>query len=219
MTAQRAEEHVGTGARHHVSHFISNPANMITAARILASPIAFAFILASSDSRGASWWAFALGWIFAATDLLDGWLARKFNLISRTGAFLDPLADKIVVIGAMICLVVVDRYHWIPVALIALREVVITGFRSYWVKRNRAVPARKLGKYKSIFQGVALQLALFPPFENQDVLVQVGLWFAVAFTLYSGLRYLLDGSAATRVSGNIDEGRIDGALTNDGITD
>lgn len=190
---------------HHISHFLSNPANMITAARIAASPIPFLLILASEDTGGASWWAFVLGWIFAATDLIDGWLARKYDLISRTGAFLDPLADKIVVLGAMFCLVAVDRYHWIPVALITIREAVITGFRSYWVKKNRAVPARKLGKYKSIFQGLALQAALFPPFEDQNLLVQAGLWFAVAFTLYSGLQYLLDGSAATRVSGNIDE--------------
>ena len=105
----------------------------------------------------------------------------------------------------MSCLVVVDRYHWIPVGLIALREVVITGFRSYWVKHNRAVPARKSGKYKSIVQGLALQAALFPPLVEANFIVTAFLWFAVAFTLYSGGRYLADGSSATRVSGNIDE--------------
>ncbi len=192
---------------HHVGHFVSNPANLITTARIVASPIPFALILANEDVGGASWLAFALGWIFAGTDLLDGWLARRYDLISRSGAFLDPLADKIVVLGAMVCLVVVDRYSWIPVALIAVREAIITGFRSYWVKQNRSVPARKLGKWKSIFQGLALQAALFPPFVDAEFIVQILLWFAVAFTLYSGLQYLLDGSAGTRLSGNINEGR------------
>lgn len=200
-----ASEVRDVGVMHHLGHFVANPANLITAARILASPIAFLLILANDDTGGASWTVFVLGWIFAASDLLDGWLARKFDLISRSGAFLDPLADKIVVIGAMICLVVVDRYSWIPVALIAVREVVITGFRSYWVKHNRAVPARKSGKYKSIVQGLALQAALFPPFVNLDIVVTAMLWFAVAFTLYSGARYLADGSGATRTSGNIDE--------------
>lgn len=195
-----------TGALHHVGHFFANPANLITTARIVASPLAFFLILANDDVGGATWLGFALGWIFAATDLLDGWLARKYNLISRSGAFLDPLADKIVVIGAMFCFVAIDRYGWIPVALITIREVVITGFRSYWVRHNRAVPARKLGKWKSIFQGVALQAALFPPLVDADFIVQALLWFVVAFTLYSGLRYLLDGAAATRASGNIDEG-------------
>lgn len=190
---------------HHIGHFIANPANLITAARILASPVAFWLVLANEDTRGASWIGFALGFILAASDLLDGWLARTYNLISRSGAFLDPLADKIVVIGASICLVIVDRYHWIPVALIVIREVVITGFRSYWVKRNRAVPARKSGKYKSIVQGLALLAALFPPFADADIVVIGLLWFGVAFTLYSGARYLADGSAATRTSGDIDE--------------
>ncbi len=200
-----ANDAAAVGALHHIGHFLANPANLITGARILASPIAFLLILANNDTGGASWTVFVLGWIFAATDLLDGWLARRFDLISRSGAFLDPLADKIVVIGAMICLVVVDRYHWLPVALIAVREVVITGFRSYWVKHNRAVPARKSGKYKSIVQGLALQAALFPPLVDADLIVTGMLWFAVAFTVYSGGRYLADGSGSTRLSGNIDE--------------
>ncbi len=195
----------GGGVLHHTGHFVANPANLITVARIAASPIPFAMILASRDTGGASWGVFILGWVFAATDLLDGALARRFNLVSRSGAFLDPLADKIVVLGAMFCLVAVDRYGWIPVALIALREAVITGYRGYWVRKNRAVPARTLGKYKSIVQGLALQAALFPPFESANGLVQLMLWLAVAFTLYSGLLYLLDGSAATRASGNLNE--------------
>lgn len=192
-------------ATHHISRFITNPANMITTARILAAPVAFAFILVNDATGGASWVGFVLGWVFAATDLLDGWLARKFNLISRSGAFLDPLADKVVVLGAMACFVVVDRYSVIPVVLTWIRELVITGFRSYWVRLGRSVPARKLGKWKSIIQGVALQAALFPPFLDVDWLVIGLLWVAVGVTLYSGLRYLLDGSATTRVSGNIDE--------------
>lgn len=193
------------GVLHHTGHFVSNPANLVTVARIAASPIPFAMILSSRDSGGASWAAFVLGWVFAATDLLDGALARRFDFVSRSGAFLDPLADKIVVLGAMFCFVAVDRYSWIPVALITIREAMITGFRGYWVRKRRAVPARTLGKYKSIVQGLALQAALFPPFETADLVVQGALWLAVAFTLYSGMLYLLDGSAATRMSGNLNE--------------
>jgi len=195
----------GGGVLHHTGHFVANPANLITVARIAASPIPFVMILSSRDTGGSSWPAFILGWIFAATDLLDGEIARRFNLVSRSGAFLDPLADKIVVLGAMYCLVAVDRYGWIPVALITIREVVITGFRSYWVRKNRAVPARTLGKYKSIVQGLALLAALFPPFKDAEIVVAAALWLAVAFTLYSGWLYLMDGSAATRLSGNLNE--------------
>ena len=100
-----------------------NPANLITAARIAASPLLFWAILASDDSLGTSWLAFVLGWTFGASDFLDGYLARRFNWISRSGAFLDPLADKIVVLGSMFALVAVDRYWWLPVGLIAIREL------------------------------------------------------------------------------------------------
>ncbi|MGI9607717.1 MAG: CDP-diacylglycerol--glycerol-3-phosphate 3-phosphatidyltransferase [Acidimicrobiales bacterium] len=190
---------------HHSGHFVTNPANLITVARIAASPLLFAAVLANEDSGGASWFAFTLGWIFAATDLLDGELARRFDMVSRSGAFLDPLADKIVVLGSMFCLVAVDRYGWIPVALITVREAGITVYRSYWVRQGRTVPARTLGKYKSIIQGLALIAAVFPPWESSNLIVPALLWLAVAFTLYSGLMYLIDGSAATRASGNLNE--------------
>jgi len=190
---------------HHSSHFVRNPANLITVARIAASPVLFAAILSSDDRSGTSWLAFVLGWVFAASDLLDGILARRFDWVSRSGAFLDPLADKIVVLGAMFCLFAVDRYGWIPVALVTIRELVITLFRSYWVRKGLAVPARTTAKYKSIIQGLALAAAVFPPWEDRQTLIDVLLWIAVVFTLYSGALYLFDGSAATRTSGNLNE--------------
>ncbi len=192
-------------AMHHVRHFITNPANLITTARIAASPLLFAAILGAEAENGTSWFAFALGLIFAATDMLDGGLARRYHWISRSGAFLDPLADKIVVLGSMFCLVAVGRYWWLPVAIVTVRELVITGFRSYWVKNGRSVPARTTAKYKSLIQGVALAAAVFPPLRDTQVVVDILLWVAVAFTVYSGALYLLDGSAATRASGNLHE--------------
>ncbi len=192
-------------ARHHVRHFLTNPANLITSARIAASPVLFVAILDAEPTRGTSWLAFILGIVFAASDYLDGLLARRYEWISRSGAFLDPLADKIVVLGSMFCLVAIDRYGWVPVALITVRELMITGFRSYWVKNGRTVPARTLGKYKSIVQGVALALAVFPPLQDSQTVVDILLWIAVAFTLYSGALYLFDGSAATRMSGDLHE--------------
>lgn len=201
MTTRSARQSV----RHHGAHFVSNPANLITVARIAASPLLFAAILGNEEAGGTSWFAFALGWIFAATDLLDGRLARRFNWVSRSGAFLDPLADKIVVLGAMVSLWAVGRYWWLPVLMIAARELVITLYRSYWVQRGLAVPARTLGKYKSLLQGLAIAAAVFPPWEDSQIVVPLMLWIAVAFTLYSGVLYLIDGSAATRTSGSLHE--------------
>ncbi len=190
---------------HHSSHFLRNPANLITVARIAASPILFTAILASEDRGGTSWLAFVLGWIFAASDLLDGELARRYGWVSRSGAFLDPLADKIVVLGSMFCLVAVDRYGWIPVAVVTVREIAITLIRVYWVRKGLAIPARTTAKYKSLIQGLALAAAVFPPWETNDTLINTLLWIAVAFTLYSGALYLFDGSAATRTSGNLND--------------
>lgn len=188
---------------HHTTRFLMNPANLITAARIAASPLLFWAILASEESLGTSWLAFVLGWTFGASDFLDGYLARRFNWVSRSGAFLDPLADKIVVIGAMFALVAVDRYWWLPVGLITIRELVITVFRTYWVREGLAVPARKLGKYKSFVQGLAIVAAVYPPWETSTLIVDLLLWVSVGFTLYSGALYLFDGSAATRTGSEL----------------
>jgi len=186
------------GVVHHSVHFLRNPANLITSARLAASPLLFAAILNAEDQNGASWLAFTLGWVFGFTDWLDGYLARAHGWISRSGAFLDPLADKVVVIGCFLSLWFIERYWWVPVILVIVREVVITFFRSYWVRKGLAVPARTLGKYKSFVQGLAIVAAVFPPWEDQTLVADLLLWAAVGLTMYSGLLYLLDGSAATR---------------------
>ena len=98
-------------------------------------------------------------WIgLAATDGLDGWLARRMGT-TRSGAFLDPLADKALVLGAMWAVVAIDGFWWLPVALITGRELAISGFRSYWGRRGLAVPATFWAKVKTVVQAVAVGLA------------------------------------------------------------
>ncbi|MCE2531542.1 MAG: CDP-alcohol phosphatidyltransferase family protein [Acidimicrobiia bacterium] len=104
---------------------LSTPANIITLARIGASPVLFWLILRARDDGGASWLAVAVALVFAASDAWDGHLARNTGTVTRTGAFLDPLADKIVVLGSMASLAAIGRVSWIPVALIAAREVAL----------------------------------------------------------------------------------------------
>ena len=180
----------------------ATPANILTLSRILLAPPLFAIILMADDTRGASWAAFAIGLFVAITDNLDGKLARRQGT-TRSGAFLDPLADKIVVLGVMVCLVRVDRYWWVPVALIAARELAVSVWRTYWARRGVSIPARRSAKYKTLVQGIALLLAVLPPLEDADAFHAVMLWTAVGFTLLTGAQYALDGQRSMNRTGEI----------------
>jgi CDP-diacylglycerol--glycerol-3-phosphate 3-phosphatidyltransferase len=176
---------------------LATPANAITMTRLLISPPLWALIVA----RGPSYLALVLWILLASTDGLDGWVARRMGT-TRSGAFLDPLADKALVIGAMWAVVAAGEFWWIPVALITARELAISAFRSYWGRRGLAVPATFLAKVKTAVQSVAVGIALFPPIvHDAPRLVDLGLWLAVVLTLVTGAQYLIEGSAATSRSG------------------
>jgi len=100
-------------------------ANSLTIARIIGAPL----LCLAVYSKTPWWFTFFFGWLLGATHLLDGMLARK-SAPTRAGAFLDPLADKVVVLLLGYTFVVIDRFSWIPVTLIALREVLIMVYRS-----------------------------------------------------------------------------------------
>ena len=184
-------------------HFgtVVSPANLVTLSRLVLSPVLFMYILAAEDQRGSSWSAFLLGVALAATDYFDGTLARRRGTVSKWGAFLDPLADKVVVIGAATCLVAVDRYWWLPVLLLAFRELAITFYRLWFAKQGLSIPARKSAKWKTTIQGAALLLAVLPPLEEADLLISIVLWVSVIFTLQTGIQYLLDGTKTTSATG------------------
>ena len=178
------------------------PANALTLARILLAPVLFALIFAAEETGGASWPVFSLGVVLALTDHYDGQLARRHGT-TRSGAFLDPLADKVVVIGAMVCLVMVERYWWLPVALVTARELAITAMRAHYARGGMAIPARTSAKYKTLVQGLALLVAVIPVLRDTRTPAVVALWIAVALTLWSGWQYVRDGSNGTTTSGSL----------------
>ncbi len=181
---------------------ITHPANLLTIARLVFAPLLFWFVLDAEASRGASWAAFGLGMTLATTDFFDGKVARRANVVSRSGAFLDPLADKIVIIGGSYCLVYVDRYWWVPVTIIAIRELGITAWRTRWAREGLSLPARRSAKYKTFVQGVALVMAVMPTLETNDTLIAAMLWIAVGWTVVSGVQYVLDGQSALSTTGD-----------------
>ena len=167
------------------------PANAITIARLLLVPVWLAVVVA----QGPSWPSFALGFVLAASDGVDGYIARRQGA-TRSGAFLDPLADKFLVVGGLVALAVQGAFWWLPVAIIAFREVAISAYRSWMGKRGVSVPARYWAKVKTVVQEVAIGFALLPPTATIEWLPKSVLWAGVALAVVTGAQYLLDGRKA-----------------------
>ncbi|MGD0440740.1 MAG: CDP-alcohol phosphatidyltransferase family protein [Acidimicrobiales bacterium] len=165
------------------------PANALTLARLLASPLMVALVIATGPS---SWLLVGLWFICSSSDGLDGFVARRYGA-TRSGAFLDPLADKCIVLGVLAALAAIGEVSWLPVILIAAREVSMSVFRGYAARRGVSVPARKTAKVKTLLQDMVIGLAFLPPVGlHHAKLVGWALWFVVAVTLWTGFEYLRD---------------------------
>ncbi|MCB1251037.1 MAG: CDP-alcohol phosphatidyltransferase family protein [Acidimicrobiales bacterium] len=181
---------------------LATPANFVTVFRLLVSPFLFAMIV----SEGTGWGLFALWVVLAGTDGIDGWIARRYGT-TRSGAFLDPLADKVLILGAMCSLAVIGRFSWVPVVLIGIRELGISLYRVYWGRRGLAVPARGSAKAKTLVQAFAVGAALIPWGNDLPWVADVSLWVSVVLALVSGAQYLIDGArAATTMDRTPDPG-------------
>ncbi len=175
-------------------------ANAITVGRVLLSPTLFLII----SGRKGSWGALALWFVLCSSDGLDGYVARRHGT-TRSGAFLDPLADKILVLGAMYTLVGEKVFSLLPVAIIAARELIISLYRSVAGTHGVSVPASKAAKVKTFTQQMAVGIALCPLTALRYMwLWRLVLWLAVVLTVVSGLQYLVraraTAAAATRAS-------------------
>jgi CDP-diacylglycerol--glycerol-3-phosphate 3-phosphatidyltransferase len=175
---------------------LATPANAVTVARLLAAPVFVVMIVV----WGATWFNLVVGFIVAASDGLDGYIARRQGT-TRSGAFLDPLADKAVVLGALFTLAVQGNLPWWPVILIAVREVGMQLYRSWAGRRGVSIPARNSAKLKTFVQDLAVGTCLAPPLvHHHDVSLTV-IWVAAALTIITGVQYLTDGRRAFREAG------------------
>ena len=172
------------------------PANLVTIARFaLTIPL---LELIATD--GVSWRATAAWIMLACTDGLDGWLARRDGT-TRSGAFLDPLADKFLALGGLSALAARGVFPWLAVVLIGVREVGVSAYRTAAGRRGISIPARQLGKMKTVFQLVAVGVALCPSTAEPVGLSLSILWAAVALTVVSGLDIVMAASRAGRPAG------------------
>jgi CDP-diacylglycerol---glycerol-3-phosphate 3-phosphatidyltransferase len=170
------------------------PANGITVLRLLATPVVIVMIML----WGASWFTFVFGGLLAMSDGIDGWLARKQGT-TRSGAFLDPLADKVVVLGALVALVAKGIVWWLPVAIIAVREIAMSIYRSVVGRHGISIPARNSAKLKTLLQDIAIGMCLAPPLASFHSILAAGMWVATAMTVFTGGQYLVDGRRAARI--------------------
>ncbi|MEY2849376.1 MAG: hypothetical protein RI885_2043 [Actinomycetota bacterium] len=171
-----------------------NLANIITVVRILMAPGFVWLLLADGGELGPVRWAAAAVFIVAiATDSVDGILARRRNLVTDLGKILDPIADKVLVGGALVGLSILGELPWWVTVVILARELGITAFR-FAVLRSRVIPASRGGKLKTILQSVTLSMFLVP------LTTVVGDWIlwvdgvlmtaTVVVTVLSGADYL-----------------------------
>ncbi len=169
-----------------------NLPNKLTIARMCMVPLfMIALLMNTETSRLAAMIIFAVA---SLTDMLDGQIARKYNMVTNFGKLMDPLADKVLTAAAMICLVELgDLAAWIAVVII-FREYLITGLRSVAASENIVVAANIWGKVKTVCQMFALMLLMLKPQIVALCGIDIGLWLmyvAVILTIYSGLDYVL----------------------------
>ena len=178
-----------------------NIPNMLTLLRIALIPVMVVLLL--SPTRKAGFWSAAVFAVASTTDWLDGYLARRMGIVTTFGKFLDPIADKLIVMAALIMILPFDRVPAWMVLVILGREIIITGLRGLASTEGIVIPASNLGKFKTIFQIVAILGLLlhydyhwFFAINNPYLFVNmhnVGLfylWIAFVLTVWSGVDYL-----------------------------
>ena len=168
-----------------------NPANLLTAARIVLVPVFVAFVIVSGMAE--SGWRIAACLTFcvaSATDFADGWIARRYELVTSFGKVADPIADKALTGSALILLSAYDRLSWWVTGVILLREWGVTALR-FWVIRYGIIPASRGGKLKTALQILAIAWFLWPVPEPFDVVGVALMVAALIVTVVTGMDYVL----------------------------
>ena len=166
-----------------------NLPNKLTILRVAMIPFFVLFMLLPIAGAADKWIALTLFIVASLTDMLDGHIARKYNLITNFGKFMDPLADKLLVCSALICLVELGRIpSWIVIIIIA-REFIISGFRLIASDNGVVIAASYWGKFKTTFQMIMICL-MIANLESLRLLTEIVMWVALILTVVSLMDYL-----------------------------
>ena len=166
-----------------------NLPNKLTVLRMVLVPFFVATLLLSKTNDTLKWVALALFVIASLTDFADGYIARKYNLITNFGKFMDPLADKILTVSGMICLIELGRIpSWIVVIIVA-REFIISGFRLIAAENGVVIAANYWGKFKTTFQMFMIILMIMN-IPQLQIVTNIVMWIALALTIISLVSYV-----------------------------
>ena len=166
-----------------------NLPNKLTVLRMVLVPFFVAFLLLSPGNESFKWIALVLFVVASLTDYFDGQIARKHNLITNFGKFMDPLADKILTISGMICLIELGRIPaWIVIIIVA-REFIISGFRLIAAESGVVIAANYWGKFKTTFQMIMIILMIMN-IPQLQILTNIVMWIALALTIISLVTYI-----------------------------
>jgi CDP-diacylglycerol--glycerol-3-phosphate 3-phosphatidyltransferase len=162
--------------------------NVLSIGRILLIPVVV--LLLELDRGDARWLALVVFVVGALSDLVDGYLARRHEMTTPVGAWLDPLSDKLFVIVPALALALLGEFPWWAAAVIVLREAAVSLLRWRLDRRGVSMPASRAGKAKTLSQVCAVGLSIAPLAPGFDPLVLGVVIAAVALTVVSGLQYL-----------------------------
>lgn len=154
-------------------------------------PFLVVFMLTGWGGEANRWICLAIFVAASVTDWFDGHLARKYNLITNFGKFMDPLADKLLVCSAMICMIELDKLPaWVVIIIIG-REFIISGFRLIAAENGIVIAANYWGKFKTVSQMIMIILLMLDFGGIFTVLTQIFIWLSVALTIISLLTYIM----------------------------
>lgn len=168
-----------------------NTPNKLTIARMILVPFFVVFILTGWGGESNRYICLAIFVAASITDWLDGYLARKNNLVTNFGEFMDPLADKLLVCSSLICMIELDRLPaWIVIIIIA-REFIISGFRLIAAENGVVIAANYWGKFKTVSQMIMIILLILDFGGIFKTLETIFIWLSLALTVISLITYIV----------------------------
>ena len=166
-----------------------NLPNKLTILRIIMIPFFVVFLLADITGSADKWIALVIFCVASLTDMLDGKIARKQNLVTNFGKFMDPLADKLLVCSALICLIELNALPAWMVIIIISREFIISGFRLIASDNGVVIAASYWGKFKTTFQMVSVVLLILD-IPVLAFVTTICVWIALVLTIVSLVDYI-----------------------------